>query len=289
MIKKIASTLIVGISSILRPISLLLLVITQRLAIFRFLKLEFKNEEDDIFIVTYPRSGTTLLQMVLYQLTSDGNMDFVHISEKVPFLERIPVSKFGLEDLNSPRIFKTHLSYRSMPKVKGKYILGIRNGKDVAVSYYHHYQNYQNYKGSFSEFLKRFLNGKVVYGSWFKHTKDWLDNPQNVQLKIVDYDKLTSDMRTTIKEIADFCDIEVNDEKLDRVIKNCSFENMKLYEDRFDHATELLIDNGVSAKKFIRKGKSGGWKDIFSDSEIKLYESKFKIVLSNYSEIFTKR
>src|SRR4051794_23154787 len=31
----------------------------------------YEPREDDIFIVSYPKSGTTLMQMLLYQLTTD--------------------------------------------------------------------------------------------------------------------------------------------------------------------------------------------------------------------------
>src|ERR1019366_6253139 len=48
----------------------------------------FVPRPNDIYIVSYPRSGTTWLQMILYQLTTDGNMDFDHITEFVPFFER---------------------------------------------------------------------------------------------------------------------------------------------------------------------------------------------------------
>ena len=42
---------------------------------------------DDIFVVTYPRSGTTWTQMILYQLTTDGRMDFAHITQVCPWFE----------------------------------------------------------------------------------------------------------------------------------------------------------------------------------------------------------
>jgi len=48
-------------------------------------ELLFVPRPGDIYIVSYPRSGTTWLQMILYQLTSDGSMGFDHITE---FIER---------------------------------------------------------------------------------------------------------------------------------------------------------------------------------------------------------
>jgi hypothetical protein len=45
---------------------------------------DFVPRPDDIFIVTYPRSGTTWMQMILYQLTTDGDMTFAHIEQVCP-------------------------------------------------------------------------------------------------------------------------------------------------------------------------------------------------------------
>src|SRR5206468_68583 len=40
---------------------------------------DYSPRPDDLFIVSFPKSGTTLLQMILYQMTTAGEMDFPHI------------------------------------------------------------------------------------------------------------------------------------------------------------------------------------------------------------------
>lgn len=40
---------------------------------------DFGARETDIYVVTFPKSGTTLMQMIIYQLTTQGNMDFQHL------------------------------------------------------------------------------------------------------------------------------------------------------------------------------------------------------------------
>ena len=49
---------------------------------FEQYKIIFGEREDDIYISTYPKSGTTLMQMILYHLTTDGRMNFNHIYMK---------------------------------------------------------------------------------------------------------------------------------------------------------------------------------------------------------------
>ncbi len=91
----------------------------------------FEPRDDDIYVVSYPRSGTTVLQMLLYQLISNGSMAFDHICQVSPFVERSLLRGRDLGQLPSPRILKTHLSYETIPDWPGKYIYVVRDGKDV--------------------------------------------------------------------------------------------------------------------------------------------------------------
>lgn len=74
---------------------------------------------DDIYIVTYPRSGTTWLQMILYQMMTRGEMSFAHISQVIPFFDRALLSRTNFAALPSPRVFKTHLSFQNISTLAG--------------------------------------------------------------------------------------------------------------------------------------------------------------------------
>src|SRR6476619_4193224 len=77
---------------------------------------------DDIFIASFPKSGTTLMQMMLYQLTSDGSMEIPHIDSVCPWFEYEFMNHRGdstqelFAALPSPRIFKTHMHYDDLPR-----------------------------------------------------------------------------------------------------------------------------------------------------------------------------
>src|SRR5829696_2074828 len=116
---------------------------------------------DDLFIVSYPKSGTTLMQMMLYQLTTDGEMDFPHIESVSPWLEAYLHSgqeKF-VDDMPSPRIFKSHLPYSYMPRgVRSIYLA--RDLRDVIVSAYHHDCLVSGCDKDFESHVDRFIEGK---------------------------------------------------------------------------------------------------------------------------------
>ena len=70
--------------------------------------LRFHGRDDDLFIVSFPRSGTTLMQMLVYQLLTDGRMDFEYIGHFAPFLEREVPPGTAIELIRPPRVLKAH-------------------------------------------------------------------------------------------------------------------------------------------------------------------------------------
>ena len=46
-----------------------------------------KDGYKTLFIASYPKSGTTWLQVIIYNLLTNGNQEFNHISEYSPFFE----------------------------------------------------------------------------------------------------------------------------------------------------------------------------------------------------------
>jgi hypothetical protein len=219
---------------------------------------------DDIFIVTYPRSGTTWMQMILYQLTTDGSMDFPHIAQHSPWFERSLRMGKGFEALPVPRVFKSHLPYRKIPKGPCKYIYVARNGKDVAVSYFHLYQSHNGYKGTFAEFFDRFLNGEVEFGSWFQHVKGWWAHRDDPNVLFLHYEDLLRDLEGCLRKIIAFCGLDIPPERFPTVLQRCSFAFMKEHESQFDHLTGQLWEQGLHLNAFLRKGQAGAWHEHLS-------------------------
>jgi hypothetical protein len=253
----IAAWLLTVLAVMLHGLAGLLTGAAQRLHWFRLSRLDFVPRPDDVFIVTYPRSGTTWMQMILYQLTTDGGMDFPHIAEYCPWFERSLRSGRGFETRPSPRIFKSHLSYRDIPKGPCKYIYVARNGKDVAVSYYHLDRRYNGYEGTFAEFFDRLLRGQVEFGSWFRHVRGWWRHRHDPNVLFLTYEELARDLEGCIRKITAFCGFDVPPERLPVILERCSFAFMKKHESQFDPALETLWEQGVQLNSFLRNGRVG--------------------------------
>jgi hypothetical protein len=195
--------------------------------------------------------------MILYQLTTDGDMDFPHIAEYCPWFERSLRSGRGFETRPSPRLFKSHLSYRQIPKGPCKYVYVARDGKDVAVSYYHLYRGYNGFEGTFDEFFDLFLRGKVGYGSWFRHVRGWRAHRHDPNVLFLTYEELTRDLEGAVRKLIAFCGLDVPPGRLPGILERCGFAFMKKYESQFDPALEMLWEQGIRLNSFLRGGKVG--------------------------------
>jgi peroxiredoxin len=278
-LKHVAGWPVTAAVALMRRVTMGFGIVNSKLHLFHLKRFKFEPRADDIFIVTYPRSGTTWMQMLLYQLTGDGNMDIPHIAEHCPWFERSMHSAEGFENRPSPRLFKTHLPFHQVPKGPGRYVYVARDGRDVAVSYYNLYRNYNGYKGTFDEFFEQFMRGKVHFGSWFKHVEGWWNRRNHLNVLFLTYEELTRDLEGCLRRIAAFCHLELSPEKLPLILERCSFAFMKQHETKFDPALEVLWENGTQLNSFLRTGRTGdGAHELTPEQQVR-YDHAFRTLL----------
>jgi peroxiredoxin len=235
----------------------------------------FVPRPDDIFVVTYPRSGTTWMQMVLYQLTTAGGMDFAHITQVCPWFERSLKDGTAYDALPAPRVFKSHLSYRRIPKGPCRYVYVARDGKDVAVSYYHFCTTHMGFKGSFDDFFELFLRGEVPFGSWFRHVRGWWRHRDDANVLFLRYEELTADLPGCLRRLAAFCGLEVAPGRWPGIRERCSFDFMKRHESQFDPLTAMLYERGFRPQSHLRRGQAGAWRQQLSPRQVRRFDRAF--------------
>ncbi len=242
---------------------------------FMLYRMEFGERDDDIYIVTYPKSGTTLMQMILYQLTTNGDMTFNHIYEVSPWIRNASFRKEKPKSYPSPRLIKSHEFYTDFPKgTKGRFIFVYRDGMDVALSLYHQNKNYNAPDLTFERSIEKFLGeGKK---SWFHFTKQWLDNKNQLPILYLRYEDLMTDKEREIGKIIRFCRLQPGQEQIERAVTRSSFEYMKQHEEKFGLQPPVprILD------QFIRRGKIGEGEKQFSSGQkeryLALYQSLVK-------------
>lgn len=241
----------------------------------------FGERDDDIYVASYVKSGTTWMQMILYQLTTDGDMNFTHIYDVSPWLRNLAVTDGELKEWPSPRIIKMHDAYRTIPKSrKGRFICVIRDGRDVAWSFYHHEKNYVNNNITYEEcFNMLFTNKDQV--NWFEFTKEWLENRNGFPVLYVRYEDLKNDLGTQLARIADFIGVTVKKEDVPRIIERISFPFMKEHEKKFGEQPEAGKFEKVY-NQFIRVGSTGEGVKQMDDKHYQLYKAEFDKNLAGY-------
>ncbi|KAL9951309.1 hypothetical protein ACROYT_G043951 [Oculina patagonica] len=245
--------------------------------------------QNDIFINTYAKAGTTWTQETVWQIIHDGKIDYRRLDVRMPWIEGMvhPLSfnpynaaspemiEKMFESFPSPRVFKTHLTYDLVPKprdqaTKPRYIYVMRNPKDTAVSYYHHYLAYPgSEKLTWDNFFESFIKGEVFYGPWFDHVLSWWKHKDDPNILFLKYEERKKDSSGAIQKIAKFIGKELSKENLECIVNQTSFNAMKKEE----NANYKWIPEFKG--NFIRKGQVGDWKNYFTEEQNKRIDSLY--------------
>ena len=253
---------------------------------------------DDVFIATFPRSGTTWTQHTVRLLRNGSRDDGVSLDDAVPWLEALGTEKGNTmnlnpnaaEELKSPRSMKAHLPYSMMPggaphTTKIKYIYVARNPKDVCVSFWHFSRTQMlkfskdDTKTPWDKFVTDFMEVKSLgrmYGGWLNHVLEWWKHQDEPNIMFLKYETMKKRPQQTVKDIAKFIGIDdISQGLVETVVDQASFPKM------FHNST---VNNrkkeGASVEvTFLRKGLVGDWRNHFTDVQNEQFEEKIVKVL----------
>jgi len=256
--------------------------------------------DKDIFICSYPKSGTTWLQhIVLSLLRADSNNTippYQHVSDYAPFFEIDPHWDSGGNLAQwiqtnhhqlGRRVFNTHLRYDMLPSTpittmddneatgRSKFIYVVRSPLDVCVSFFSHlsHQVEGGFEGSFEEFFRDWVDGKVAFGSWADHILSYVpafadrENDEMRQFLFLSYETMLSDLPKIVAQLVEFLDLTVKDEEQEKLLPTFSFAHMKSESERFQPKS-VTWKNQFS---FLRKGKSGDANSIVTEQQREIF------------------
>uniref|UniRef100_A0A3P8UFQ2 Sulfotransferase n=1 Tax=Cynoglossus semilaevis TaxID=244447 RepID=A0A3P8UFQ2_CYNSE len=232
--------------------------------------LDLELRPTDVFVVTYPKSGTVWMQQILVQI-----MDAAHPEQaedltnrtRVPWLEEQLIDQ-PFRDRPDPRIFGSHLPPDMLPcdvqKKRVKVVYVWRNPKDVLVSAYHFAQSWVLLKPptSFEEFFQQFLDGD-----------EYFEAREHLDIHFVQYEDMLKDLRGEVEKLCLFLGQSLTEEQMDRVVETSTFNNMKVnpkanYKD--------LVEKERYSKNTMRKGVAGDWKNHFTVAQNERFDQVFK-------------
>jgi hypothetical protein len=160
----------------------------------------------DAFLVSYPKSGNTWLRFMLTHLLSGSEADFDRDSTVIGEVGSHRATHTVLPA--GGRMIKSHEPYSGPQKrFYRKAIYLVRDGRDVAVSYYYTLIRRELFSGEFSPFLRLFLDGGVDgYGPWHRHVESWLGSPleQSGSLLVLKYEELLKEPVRNVSAAMEF-------------------------------------------------------------------------------------
>ncbi|KAM5132188.1 sulfotransferase 2B1-like [Mantella aurantiaca] len=244
---------------------------------------EFEVLDDDIFNVTYPKSGTNWMIEILNLIKHDGDAtksQIIPIYQRSPWYETITF-KEQEKQLTQPRIISSHLPHHLFAKSffnsKAKIIYTMRNPKDIIVSLFHFTKILYLFKEAdhFQEFTEDFVKGKTLYGSWFDHVKGWMQMKDDSRFFYITYEELLKDPRGSVERLCKFIGKQLNDSQIDSVLKHSSFNSMK--DNKMSNWTQMpseVLDHTKGS--FLRKGISGDWKSHFTVAQNEHFDKVYQ-------------
>lgn len=226
----------------------------------------------DLFICSYPKSGTTWIGYLLAQLLkqdADEQLGLDSFNRYVPdvnliYARRAPLADFA--SLSSPRFFLCHAAYDAMlPNV----VYVLRDPRDVLVSYYH-YNRFLNKK--FDLTLADYLRADNRWPcDWNEHVESWLTPKRHPRMIVVRYEDLHTDTAGAIHRILTLAGITVVASRIQAAIDAARFDRMRLVEEKFGVSNKA----GDPVERFVRKGKVGSWREEMGPKEREIFERRY--------------
>jgi len=202
----------------------------------------YEPGSDDIFITSWAKSGTTLLQQMFHQIRmakSGGDMDFDDISRVVPWDDTAQMVDLDmqLQQRAAPRGFKSHREYeRLSPGMR--YVIALREPKETFVSLYRFFNGWQLERDALSleDFMPLWLGGGPGGCDYFTHLLSWYARRDEPDTLLMTYPWVTRNREEAVKQMAKFCHIALSDTQSSMVLERTTREYMYKNKDKFDDA-----------------------------------------------------
>ncbi|MGH9529854.1 MAG: sulfotransferase domain-containing protein [Terriglobales bacterium] len=222
---------------------------------------------DDVFIVSYPKSGNTWSRFLVANLLNpEEPANFANINGLIPDPEALSVRE--LARLSRPRILKSHQYFDPRyPKV----IYIVRDPRDVVLSQYHFQikRRVLNDDHPLEPFVTSFIAGLTSpYGSWGENAGSWLAARYDKHgLLLVRYEDLIADAISEMKRIAVFLEITVTSQLLAQAVERSSAGQMRKLEADQAHMWSSTKDTRKDVP-FVRAAGAGGWKSKLPEKSV---------------------
>lgn len=230
---------------------------------------------NDLFIASYPRSGTTWLRFLLFELLTGEPAEFVPVNESIPYVGK----HRGARELLpwGGRAIQTHETF--LQGVKSAIYI-VRDPRSVVLSEYRWQLRTGLFEGSFESFFDAFISGRAnPYGRWDRHVDTWTSSELAAEgrLHIVRFIDLRADTVAELTRILDFLGVRRPTSVVERVVANNGLAEMQTKEERAPEGTL-----GTEARpdiRFVQSGSTSAWRSELTPDNARAIEERFEPTL----------
>ncbi|KAJ1689751.1 hypothetical protein LUZ63_013906 [Rhynchospora breviuscula] len=244
----------------------------------------FKSRPTDIFLTSFPKSGTTWLKAMIFSTLTRTNCSLdkhpllTHNPHQcVPYMElQFATGRRQIIDvIPSPRVMSTHLPYFLLPnsitESSCRIVYVWRDPKDVIVSMWYFVQKIlggPDKMVTFDQFYEFFCQGLNSLGPIWNHILGYWEESKRRPEKILflKYENILQEPVKYAKQLAHFIgcpysEMEENQRVVEQIVELCSIKKMKDFDVNKDgNRATSSTDVRVSKEYFFRKGEAGDWK-----------------------------
>ena len=262
---------------------------------------EFQIYEDDIWIVTSPKSGTTWMQELAWLIMHDidiekskceqffrcPHLEMEYVLRSHPITEE-DVKQFAsypnvpcdLESANwykkhsmeytrrmaRPRMIKTHLPLSLLPEKlldTCKVIFLTRNIKDAAVSFYYFFKMWSGVKQDFKKFAKCFINDEIRFTPFIPRLLQGWEKRYHANMFFTTYEEMKKNLRNMAFRLISF--LHGTSYTISDKEMDALLEAVDIEsfrKNKFVNKSDRFTPD-ENGNSFIRKGIIGDWKNHF--------------------------
>ncbi|XP_030829240.1 sulfotransferase 1C2 [Strongylocentrotus purpuratus] len=267
----------------------------------------FEVRPDDIWVCTYPKSGTHFIMEMTSLILADGDPMKIDRTTHLATISIVTVDRPFTVDAQqqgdeaqpplapmpfidvikkapSPRKIACHLPFQLLPpniEKRARVIYVARNPKDMIASTMRFVEKTVPYPGGFDQMVMDTMNGTTSFGPWFDHVMGYWKKRKEDNVLFLTFEEMKMNPAEAAQRVGKLLGRPLSPEILEKVVTKSGFEGMKKTYDKIEKASDKgkFLTKAAGQLPFMQKGVIGSWKERFTVAQNeafdKWYQDKF--------------